>query len=147
MVILHIVYMITKKTEYAIRALWELANENGHLATAEEIARRQCIPPKFLPQIISELSRAGLLLTVRGYSGGIRLGPHAREITLLDVVQAMQGRLWMFDCQQGPCDCDFGPGCDLKSIYDKAQAAAEALFAKTKLVKIKLVKGRRRNST
>ncbi len=110
MLILHIVRMITKKTEYAIRTPWELANEDGHLATAEETTRRQCIPTSFIPQIISDLSRAGLLLTVRGHSGGIRLAPRARKITVVDVIQAMQGRLWMFDCQQGPCDCDFGPG-------------------------------------
>ena len=134
--------MITKKTEYAIRALWELANENGHLATANEIAQRQCIPPKYLPQIVSELSRAGLLLSVRGYGGGIRLSRPARDITLLEVIEAMQGKMWMFECQMGPCDCDFGPGCDLKGVYERAKVSLEEIFGETRLADIRLIKGR-----
>jgi len=134
--------MITKKTEYAIRALWELANENGHLATANQIAQRQCIPPKYLPQIVSELSRSGLLLSVRGYGGGIRLSRPAKEITVLEVIEAMQGKLWMFECQMGPCDCDFGPGCELKTVYDRAKTSLESIFGETNLSEIRLVKGR-----
>jgi Rrf2 family protein len=134
--------MITKKTEYAIRALWELANENGHLATANAIAQRQCIPPKYLPQIVSELSRAGLLLSVRGYGGGIKLSRPAKEITVLDVIEAMQGKLWMFECQMGPCDCDFSPGCELKTVYDKARMSLESIFGETRLADIRLIKGR-----
>ena len=134
--------MITKKTEYAIRALWELSNENGHLATANEIAQKQCIPPKYLPQIVSELSRAGLLLSVRGYGGGIKLSRPAKDISLLEVIEAMQGRMWMFECQMGPCDCDFGPGCDLKEVYSKAQTSLEEIFGETRLADIRLIKGR-----
>ena len=137
--------MITKKTEYAIRALWELANENGHLTTANEIAQRQCIPPKYLPQIVSELSRAGLLSSVRGYGGGIRLSRPAKQISLLEVIEAMQGKMYMFECQQGPCDCDLGPGCELRTVYDKARTSLERIFAETNIWDIRLVKGRGRS--
>lgn len=129
--------MITKKTEYAIRALWELAHNSEHLATANQIAHRQSIPPKYLPQIISELSRAGLLLSVRGYGGGVRLSRPPREISLLHVIEAMQGKLTMFECQVGSYECIHLPSCDLQCAYGKAQAAIERVFRETKLSDIR----------
>lgn len=125
--------MITKKTEYAIRALWELAHNPEHLATANQIAQRQGIPPKYLPQIISELSRAGLILSVRGYGGGVRLSRPAKEITLLHVVEAMQGKMTMFECQLGDYECINLPSCGLQHTYAKAQSAIEHVFGETKL--------------
>ncbi|MFZ1685623.1 MAG: Rrf2 family transcriptional regulator [Candidatus Zixiibacteriota bacterium] len=125
--------MITKKTEYAIRALWELAHNPEHLATANQIAQRQGIPPKYLPQIISELSRSGLILSVRGYGGGVRLSRPAKEITLLDVIEAMQGKLTMFECQLGEYECINLPHCGLQETYTKAQSALEHVFGETKL--------------
>lgn len=129
--------MITKKTEYAIRALWELAHEPENLATANQIAHRQAIPPKYLPQIISELSRAGLLLSVRGYGGGVRLSRSPKEISLLHIIEAMQGKLTMFECQIGTYECLNLPNCDLQCAYGKAQSAMERVFRETKLSDIR----------
>lgn len=129
--------VITKKTEYAIRALWELAHHPGELATANQIAHRQAIPPKYLPQIISELSRAGLLLSVRGYGGGVKLSRPPREISLLHIIEAMQGKLTMFECQVGNYECINLPNCELQCTYGKAQSALERVFRETKLSDIR----------
>jgi Rrf2 family protein len=129
--------VITKKTEYAIRALWELARNPSILATANQIAQRQSIPPKYLPQIISELSRAGLLLSVRGYGGGVKLSRPPREISLLHIIEAMQGKLTMFECQVGEYECINLPNCELQNAYGKAQAAIERVFRETKLSDIR----------
>ena len=83
--------MITKKTEYAIKALWELAQNTDNLTTSKEIAQRQAIPPKYLPQIIAALSQAGLLTSTRGYGGGLKLSRSAEEITLLQVIELSRG--------------------------------------------------------
>ncbi|RME19828.1 MAG: Rrf2 family transcriptional regulator, partial [Candidatus Zixiibacteriota bacterium] len=81
--------MITKKTEYAIRALWELHQADGEQTTANLIAQRQSIPPKYLPQIISELGRVGLVNSARGFGGGLRLSQAGDRITLLQVIEAI----------------------------------------------------------
>ena len=138
--------MITKKTEYAIRALWELANNPDQLATANGIAEKQAIPPKYLPQIISELSRAGLLSSVRGYGGGVRLNRSPRDINLLNVVEAMQGKLTMFECQLCDCECGIGDNCDLKDIYIRAQSALEAVFRETLLSDVRFKRARGKNA-
>lgn len=130
--------VITKKTEYAIRAMSELAHDPQTLATANQIAQRQDIPPKYLPQIVSELTRAGLLMSVRGYGGGVRLSRPAVEITLLSIIQAMQGPLTMFECQLGETECMHLPDCRLQSTYSRAQSELEQIFSETKLSDIPL---------
>ena len=120
--------MITKKTEYAIRALWELAHNANGQTTANEIAHRQNIPPKYLPQIISELTRTGLVNSSRGFGGGLRLGRDAKGVTLLDIIEAVQGKLHLFECQVSQVDCVHLPSCDLKQAYDSAQEAMESVF-------------------
>jgi Rrf2 family protein len=125
--------MITKKTEYAIKALWELAQRNDNLTTSKEIAQRQAIPPKYLPQIIAALSQAGLLTSIRGYGGGLKLSRPAEEITLLNVIEAIQGKPKLFECQIGHSDCSHQTECQLKSIYNEARDALENVFGRTRL--------------
>jgi len=125
--------MITKKTEYAIKALWELAQNTDNLTTSREIAQRQAIPPKYLPQIIAALSQAGLLTSIRGYGGGLKLSRPAEEITLLHVIEAIQGKPNLFECQRGHSNCVHQPKCQLKSVYNKAQDALENVFSQTRL--------------
>ncbi len=125
--------MITKKSEYAIRALWELANMTSERTTAAEIAKKQSIPPKYLPQIISELSRAGLINSTRGYGGGLKLSRKASNISLLHIIEAIQGPIRIYECQDGASKCFHLPNCDLRSTYNKAQAALEKVFSESKL--------------
>jgi Rrf2 family protein len=132
--------MITKKTEYAIRAVWELAQGNGNLKTAGQVAEAQEIPPKYLPQIVAELVQAGLLVSSRGYRGGLRLNRERGEITLLDIIEAIQGRLDLFECQQADVSCQHLPECQLRCLYNRAQQAMEGIFKETRLKDIQLGK-------
>ena len=141
---MYIALVITKRTEYAIRALVDLACNSDHLATANQIAQRQDIPPKYLPQIISELSRAGLLVSVRGYGGGVKLSRQPADITLMDVIQAMQGPMTMFECQVGDTGCANSAGCGLQHTYGVAQTALEAVFRETRLSDIRFKQQRMR---
>ena len=85
--------MLTKKTDYAIRSMWEIAqHDTDTLTTANVIAERQHMPPKYLPQIVSELSRAALVVTARGFGGGLRLNRPANKITLLEIIERLRGK-------------------------------------------------------
>jgi Rrf2 family protein len=132
--------MITKKTEYAFRILWELSQADNDRVTSGTIAQRQSIPAKYLPQIVSELTRSGLVSSARGFGGGLRLGRESESITLLDVIEAMQGKMHLFECQANPADCLASPDCNLRQVYAQAQDALEAVFASTKLSELKLGK-------
>lgn len=139
--------MITKKAEYAVRVLWELSQADNSRVTSGKIAQRQSIPAKYLPQIVSELARSGLVNSSRGFGGGLRLGRDAETISLLDVIEAVQGKMYLFECQANPADCIALPDCKLRQVYARAQDALEAVFASTKLSELKFGKASPRDNT
>jgi Rrf2 family protein len=81
---------IPAKVDYALRALLELASRNG-TATAESLAGAQNLPTKFLAAILSDVRRAGLIISRRGLDGGYRLSRPASQITVADVIRAIDG--------------------------------------------------------
>ena len=84
---------VSAKTDYALRALIELAiRPGGSPVSAEEIGRMQEIPHGFLQAILADLRRAGVVLSQRGQSGGWRLAREAR-VTVADVIRAVDGPL------------------------------------------------------
>lgn len=83
---------ITAKVDYAVRAVLEIAADGGTL-TGAELAAAQDIPAKFLEGILATLTKAGILISHRGPSGGYSLGHPAAEIPIADVVRAIDGPL------------------------------------------------------
>jgi len=84
---------VTAKADYAVRAMTVLAAAGGALVKADVIAERQDIPRHFLDNILTDLRRAGLVATQRGADGGSRLARPATDITMADVMRAMEGPL------------------------------------------------------
>ena len=86
---------ITAKADYAVRAAAELAaaQDDGVLVKGEQLARSQSIPQNFLENILTELRRAGIVHTRRGAEGGYQLARPAGEITVADVLRAVEGPL------------------------------------------------------
>jgi Rrf2 family protein len=85
---------ISSKADYAVRATAELAVAAGDKPmTAERIAKAQEIPLNFLLKILSELKRARIVRSHRGAEGGYQLARPAREITVADVIRAVEGPL------------------------------------------------------
>jgi Rrf2 family protein len=83
---------IPAKVDYGMRALLALV-ERGSPATTEDLAEAQGLPPKFLGAILNELRRAGLVASRRGSEGGYRLARPAAQITVADVMRALDGPL------------------------------------------------------
>ena len=82
----------TAKADYAVRAAVELAAAGG-LVTAEHIAQTQGIPVNFLENILRDLRRGGIVESRRGQQGGYVLGRPAEEISVADVIRAVEGPL------------------------------------------------------
>jgi Rrf2 family protein len=83
---------VTARPDYALRAAIELAAAPGHV-TAEHLAQAQDIPSKFLEAILTHLRRSGLVKSQRGPAGGFWLARPANEISLADVMRAIDGQL------------------------------------------------------
>lgn len=84
---------ITSKSRYAVVAMAELARSGDSPVPVKELAERRGIPDQFLEQLFSTLRRDGLLASHRGSKGGYTLGRPAEEITVLEVVQALDGKV------------------------------------------------------
>jgi Rrf2 family protein len=84
---------VTARGDYAVRAAVELAAADGDTRKVSELAAAQGIPPRFLENILLALRRAGLVQSRRGADGGFRLARPADQITLADVLRAVEGPL------------------------------------------------------
>ncbi len=113
---------ITRQADYAVRAVLYLAKlgPNQRAATSQ-VAEEQSIPPSFLAKIISQLSIAGLLHTSRGARGGVTLARDPKEITLLEVVEAIDGPIQLNECAGENSTCTFDDDCPLKPVWCDAQ--------------------------
>lgn len=113
---------ITRQADYAVRAVLYLAEMGqDHRAPTSQIAEEKQIPPSFLAKIVSQLSVAGLLQTSRGARGGVTLAKPANEISLLDVVEAIDGPIMLNECVGDHSACNFGSTCSIKPVWCDAQ--------------------------
>jgi len=115
---------ITAKTEYALRAMVELASCEGETSTAAEIAARQGIPEKILPGIVRSLATAGLVETARGFGGGVRLAQPPEAVSVRDVWEALEGPLELSRCAAAGSNCPIGLGerCPLQGLWERTRA-------------------------
>ena len=85
---------VSAKSDYALRALIELASRaDGTAVSAEELGRLQSIPHGFLQAILADLRRAGVVMSQRGQSGGWRVARDPETVTVADVIRAVDGPL------------------------------------------------------
>ncbi|MEJ5202036.1 MAG: Rrf2 family transcriptional regulator [Anaerolineales bacterium] len=114
---------ITRQADYALRAMMFLAKmKPNQRAATSQIAEAQNIPPSFLAKIISQLSIAGLIHTSRGARGGVSLARPAEEISILEVVEAIDGPIALNQCTETGDGCPFGEDCVLKPLWCDTQA-------------------------
>lgn len=117
---------INRQTDYAARVVLALAikGETARVSSAT-IQREMQIPKAFMARIVAQLAQAGLVLTFPGRDGGLSLPCPPENITLLQVVEAFEGRLLLSDCLQptGDGDCPFLSRCPVRSKWGRVQAA------------------------
>ena len=114
---------ITRQADYALRAMLYLAKlEPAHRAATSQIAASKKIPPSFLAKIISQLSIAGLIHTSRGAHGGVTLARDPKDISVLEVVEAIDGPIALNECTLSPEGCPFSDDCPIHDLWCVTQA-------------------------
>jgi len=114
---------ITRQADYALRAILFLAQlQPSQRAATSQIAEEQHIPPSFLAKIISQLSIAGLIHTSRGARGGVSLARPPSEISILEVVEAIDGPISLNECVGTADGCPFKEDCPIRSLWCDLQA-------------------------
>jgi len=113
---------ITRQADYALRAIYYLSTIGpGNRASTRQIAKEQHIPPSFLAKIISQLSVAGLLHTSRGARGGVTLARDIEDVTMLDVVEAIDGPIKINECVGNGHGCEFQQECPMREMWEDIQ--------------------------
>ena len=113
---------ITRQADYAVRAVLYLAQiDQETRATTKQIAKEQNIPASFLAKIIAQLTVAGLLLTTRGVRGGVTLAKDSEDISLLEVVEAIDGPVLMNSCVNDSYNCPIDD-CPIRPVWCDAHA-------------------------
>lgn len=124
---------LTRDGEYAVRAVLHLATlPPGKLSLIQEIAEKQEVPKSYLSKIMQHLTRAGLVKSRRGARGGFHLARPAREITLWQAIEAVEGPIFLNVCLIRKGECHRDELCPVHIVWKEAQVKLlEVLDGKT----------------
>lgn len=124
---------ITRQADYAVRAVLYLAQIGpGGRASTAVIAREQKIPLTFLAKIVSQLSAAGIVRATRGAHGGVSLARLAEDISLLEIVEAIDGPVMLSDCTINPDTCTLSDDCVVRVVWCESRAELVKRLAETR---------------
>ncbi len=137
---------ISTRGRYALRTMVDLAQHSGDgLVTLKDVAARQELSQKYLEQIVTQLSKAGLVKGIRGPQGGYRLSREPKDYNVGEILELVEGSLAPVEClEEGPNTCERCSSCatldmwtglykvvtdylgniTLQDIVDRANAAA-----------------------
>ncbi len=127
---------ITRETDYAIRCVHYLSMKRGTVTMVEEISREMCIPRSFLAKILQKLSKASIVKSYRGVKGGFELARDPGKITLLDVIEAIQGPVAMNLCALDERLCDFSSTCSIHPVWVEVRREVEKMLKKKNFEKL-----------
>jgi len=128
---------LTKRTEYGLIALTYLADRGGVVVSAREISDHYPVPRRLLAEVLKDLSRAELVASHRGATGGYMLARAPETITLGDIVTALEGRPALASCEAlAPArhgECEMEPVCPIRSPLHRIREGIWTLMERTTL--------------
>ena len=132
---------LTRKTDYALIAMADLAQQAPLWVSAREISRRLGLPLPALTNILKQLTRYGLVTSTRGPSGGYRLARHPERITLTELIEAVEGPMRLTWCCPVPVTtderkCDLEGECTIKDPVQRLHEGLQNLLSQVTLDQI-----------
>ncbi|MGB0388577.1 MAG: RrF2 family transcriptional regulator [Ardenticatenaceae bacterium] len=126
---------ISTKGEYGVRALFDLAQQEGEgLVQSATIAARQQVPEKYLSQLLLTMRKKGLIHSVRGPQGGHMLARPASKISLGEALTALEGPLVPMECVKPDfTDCCLLDMCVIRDVWCDLKAATDEVLYSTTL--------------
>jgi Rrf2 family protein len=125
---------ITRAGEYGVLGLLNLARRRpGETVMIDELCREENIPRSFLAKIFQSLVKAGLVRSVRGAKGGFALIKNPSDVTVLEIIESIEGRIAFQRCLQEEKGCEHVGGCALCGLFEQAQDGVKEVFMRTTL--------------
>jgi Rrf2 family protein len=122
--------LVTRETDYAVRCILYLAQDRDRTASVTEVARAMHIPKSFLAKILQRLVRNGILESVRGAQGGFRLAMKPSEISLLAIMEAIQGPAVINVCAVDSKRCKMSAACAVHPVWVEIRKEVETRLKK-----------------
>ncbi|MBI3397946.1 MAG: Rrf2 family transcriptional regulator [Deltaproteobacteria bacterium] len=114
-------FRLSKAAEYAIRGVLHLSfKAEGETCGIDEIAKAQGVPPAYLAKLFQSLARKGFVRSFRGVEGGFILTKRPKDITLLEIIEAMEGRICLNDCLIYAGYCPKDDVCPVHPVWKEA---------------------------
>ena len=124
----------TSAADYATRAMIHLAClPDGRQALRDDIATAEKIPSSFMAKILRSLVRAQILRSARGVNGGFSLAKKTQDITLLEIIEAVEGPISLTQCSSDPPSCDIAVDCPAAPVWLNVQNNMRTILAGTTL--------------
>jgi Rrf2 family transcriptional regulator, iron-sulfur cluster assembly transcription factor len=120
-----------RRADYAIRSTLDLARHPGRLRKARETAAEADVPERYLPQIMAALIRAGIVTSTAGREGGYQMARASADVSLLDVVEAVDGPIRSTECVLRGGACRWDGTCAVHDTWSAAQEAFREQFARS----------------
>jgi len=125
---------LTKKADYALMAMKHLADHTQEgSASAKDVADSFGIPPEALAKILQRLAKAGLLLSQQGTNGGYRLARPAHTISAFEVIQVIDGPLFITSCVTTRGECGQSDRCNIREPLRKVNESIEGVLRRIKI--------------
>jgi Rrf2 family protein len=122
---------LTRGGEYGIRGVLYLAQQNdGKVSMLSAIAKAQDVPPRFLAKIFQSLAKAGVVKSHRGAKGGFSLARAAADITIKDVIEAIEGPIYLNVCLISQGECSRDKICPMHAVWEEAQEKMMGVLAR-----------------
>ncbi len=127
-------FKLTKKADYALMAMKHLAeHSSGTSRSAKDVADAFSIPPEALAKILQRLAKAGLLHSQHGINGGYMLARPAHTISAFEVIQAIDGPLFITSCVTVRGECGQSDRCNIREPLRKVNESIEAVLKRIKI--------------
>ncbi len=123
---------LTREGDYGIRSVLYLARQPyKKISFVTEISEQYKIPRSFLAKILQKLVKAKIVRSYRGVKGGFSLARQAKDISVLDVLEAIEGRMAMNLCLSDKKKCDFSRNCPIQSVWANVQSKVVEVLKKS----------------
>lgn len=127
-------FQVSRRVDYAVRIMIELGMQpQGSFMSARLVSSRTAVPKAFLHKITADLVRTGLLMTQTGPSGGLALQKACDEITMLHIVEAIEGPVCLNICLLRPQECNRDRICPGHDVWGRVQSLVIAELQNTTL--------------
>ena len=124
---------LSTRGKYGLYAMYYLAKHQGEGPQTLQSISTMGVPKQYLEQLLGSLRRAGLVSTVRGAQGGYQIAKPTEDITLLSIIDAMEGPVELSECTSGEHSCDHSCNCPVRWVWQQATDSINAELERIKL--------------